>query len=324
MATSDSRDEFVVIEVPPDAPGVTEAMGSKPKFWFQDEQLGRCLYKQSRPGGGEDWAEKIACELCKLVGLPHANYELANWKGLRGTVSPSFVPENGTLVHGNEILVKIEPDYPQPTSGARHYCRVPQHTVDVVLSVIGGRDKYGPYMPLHWTPPRGISDACEVLAGYLMLDAWIGNQDRHHENWGLLVIFRRGDPPIQIYLAPTYDHASSLGCNESDETRRQRLSTSDSGYKVEAYVRKAKSKLFANKEDTQPLTTLDAFRQAATYYPAAARIWLDRLANVSNNDTLELLNRIPSDRLSPVGIEFAQEILEANRRRLVALLENLT
>jgi hypothetical protein len=37
---------------------------------------------------GEDWAEKVASELCKLLGLPHAIYELAStWEDSRGVIS---------------------------------------------------------------------------------------------------------------------------------------------------------------------------------------------------------------------------------------------
>jgi hypothetical protein len=76
-------------------------MGTKPKFWFYHPELGRCLYKQSRPNTGEAWAEKIASELCGLLGLPSATIELAIWNSANGTVSPSFVPSTGTLIPGN-------------------------------------------------------------------------------------------------------------------------------------------------------------------------------------------------------------------------------
>lgn len=47
-----------------------ETLGSKYKFWFYHEELGRCLYKQSRENLGEDWAEKVVSELCELLTLP--------------------------------------------------------------------------------------------------------------------------------------------------------------------------------------------------------------------------------------------------------------
>jgi hypothetical protein len=72
-------DEFPIIIVTPQAYELSnqEAMGSKYKFWFEHPELGRCLYKQARLDLGEDWAEKVASELCELLGIPHANYELA-------------------------------------------------------------------------------------------------------------------------------------------------------------------------------------------------------------------------------------------------------
>jgi hypothetical protein len=44
-----------------------ESMGSKYKFWFEQENIAY-LYEQARPNIGEDWAEKVAAELCNLLG----------------------------------------------------------------------------------------------------------------------------------------------------------------------------------------------------------------------------------------------------------------
>ena len=145
-----------------------EMMGSKYKFWFEHEELGLCLYKQARENIGEDWAEKVASQLCELLGLPHAIYELAEtWEGNRGVVSPYFLPKGGTLVHGNELLTPIVPNY--PTSGTY---KVTQHTIDIVLNVISNERVN---LPIGWTAPNGIQRAVEVFVGYLLLDVWIGN-----------------------------------------------------------------------------------------------------------------------------------------------------
>jgi len=58
---------------------------------------------------GEDWAEKVAAELCELLGLPYAAYELAStWQGNRGVVSPNFLPAvvaNEKQIHSPFFLV---------------------------------------------------------------------------------------------------------------------------------------------------------------------------------------------------------------------------
>ena len=136
----------------------TETMGYRDKFWFDEPNLGPYLYKQSRSNTGEDWAEKIAAELCKLLGLPHAQYELATWRSQRGTVSPSFLPDGGSFIPGNEVL----------SANARH-------RVNIVLNAIADNSVN---LPLDWVPPVGIETAVETFVGYLLLDAWIGNTDR--------------------------------------------------------------------------------------------------------------------------------------------------
>ncbi|MEB3827643.1 hypothetical protein [Phormidium sp. CCY1219] len=299
---------FPVIEVPADATQAPEQLGTKFKFWFEDPEWGTCLYKQSRPNTGEDWAEKIAAQLCEIIGLPYARIELATWRGNRGTVSPSFLPKDGMLILGNEILAGMMTGYPQ-----FQYAQVSQHTIDVVLRAISLTMVN---IPPDWIPPAGIDKAVETFVGYLLLDAWIGNSDRHHENWGF--ISQPRDPSIK-YLAPTYDHASSLGRELLDLKRQDRLTKRS----VSAYVEKCRSALYAHPGDRKAMKTFEAFREAAQTYPNAALVWLDRLSMVSSRDTLMWFHRIPQNRISSIGIEFAQQILEINQRRLLALKEDL-
>ena len=79
-----------------------------------------------------------------------------------------------SLVLGNELLLAMDP-IPR-----EQRFKVRQHTVEAVATF--------------WKSPAGmpgwrsdgIESALEVFVGYVMLDAWISNQDRHHENWGAL------------------------------------------------------------------------------------------------------------------------------------------
>ena len=61
--------KFPIIKIPENAPQDTEYMGTKEKFWFHDSEFGLCLYKKARQNTGEDWAEKITSELCKLIKI---------------------------------------------------------------------------------------------------------------------------------------------------------------------------------------------------------------------------------------------------------------
>src|SRR5262249_21723558 len=74
------------------------------------------------------------------------------------------------------------------------------------------------------------------------------------ENWGFIVSAQPA-----IHLAPTFDHASSLGWNETDETRLQRLTTKDARRSIDRYVEKALSAFFSSPTSSTPLTTLEVF-----------------------------------------------------------------
>lgn len=94
---------FPVLLLADDAPDLLEQLGTKEKYWFRVDGR-RYLFKIGRPNTGENWSEKIAAELAGLLGLPHAHYDLAIWRGRQGVLSPLFVPKGGRLILGNELL----------------------------------------------------------------------------------------------------------------------------------------------------------------------------------------------------------------------------
>jgi len=311
-------DLFPIIDVPAASANSTEAMGTKRKFWYFDSGA-EFLFKQATPATGEDWAEKIASELCELVGLPHADYDLALCEGKRGCVSPKFVPEGMALFHGNEILLAIDPNYPATSTGSRNFYRVSQHRLDVVSEILRLAKP-----PLGWTPPPKHETGSQIFAGYVLFDAWIGNSDRHHENWALIIKRSTAqDKDLRLYLSPTYDHASSLGRNESDAARRMRLQRRDPKYTVEAYATKCRSAFFDKVGDSKAMTTFQAAEKVAGIEPVASADWIEAIANVSLGVLEELFARIPPNMISPTAIEFAIMVLQFNRNRLLSILEKL-
>ena len=80
---------FPILKVPPDTSTQLEQLGTKAKFWFQLDEYQQALFKEGRPGTGENWAEKACCEIARLLGLPHAEYELASWREKKGVVTPT-------------------------------------------------------------------------------------------------------------------------------------------------------------------------------------------------------------------------------------------
>ena len=304
---------FIIFQIADDAPFDIEQLGSREKFWFVGEKGKRHLFKAGRSNTGENWSEKVSSELCDLLEMPHATYELAIWQGIKGVISPSFVPEEGRLVHGNELLAKVSPQY----EVSRRF-RQRHHTLDTVLALIKQKMVEPPY---GWVNLPGIETAVEVFIGYLMLDAWIANQDRHHENWGYVIV--SGSHKPNIHLAPTFDHASGLGSHETDINRKERLVTKNEGRSIRYYIIKARSAFYHSPSDSKPMSTLEVFQRAAKRWPNAARIWLSRLEFLSPQDTQKIIDHIPESEISPVAAEFAQTMLILNRDRLLGLKKDL-
>lgn len=297
-----------------------EPMGTKRKFWFlrtRPKPEEYWLFKYARSSTGEDWSEKIAAELADLLGIPHAHVELASFRGHPGIVTRDFTDRGqyGQLVHGNELLAAARKGYPRD----RLY-HVPQHTVSAVYDALNRPFLRLPSADRSPCPyPVDVEDAPALFVGYLLLDAWIGNTDRHHENWGILVRDDRAEGSHRFELAPSFDHASSLGRELREEERVERLTTKDANRAVEAYAQsaKARSALYAEESDTKPQSTLDAVICFGQQRVKAFRSWLDRLAEVPDDAVAEILAAVPSPRMSPHAREFARRLLQCNKERLL-------
>ena len=305
---------YEIIEIPADAAEAPEQMGTKRKFWFHHPELGLCLFKLARPGSGEDWSEKVACELARLLGIPHARYELAAWSCQPGSLSVSMVAELETLIHGNELIAQLSSEYPAPDVAPRF--RNSGHTLPLVLETIE-RSRAEPPTPADL--PGGVETAVDVFVGFLLLDALIGNTDRHHENWAVIERTDFNDEELEyhLHLAPTYDHASCLGRNEPDARRAERLRSRDRGNTVEAYAERCDSALYLNATDRKPLRTIDAFRHASELRARAAEAWKERLRAIGQAEFETVLAEVPQQRCSSVAQEFATRIVLHNRARLL-------
>lgn len=283
-----------------------EPLGTKQKFWFTDAQDQRVLFKAEARGTGEDWAEKVACELSTLLGLPHVHYELAcDSANIPGVICVTCAPPPSALILGNQLMFERDRNYP---ASVRKY-NVSEHTTAAVLNVV--KNLRAPPSPWADILPDGIATSVEVFLGYVMLDAWIANQDRHHENWGALRINGK------LFLAPTFDHGASLARNLSDEERKKRMSSSDKGYQVPSFAARARSAFYASEGQSRPMGTFDAFKSFSRIAPQAAKIWLQRLEAVSEIDVLTILARVPSHRISAIGRLFTCQLLAANRKTLL-------
>lgn len=272
---------------------VDEQLGTKEKCWLQGQSW---LYKQVRTTlhghPGEDWAEKLVEQLGLHLGLPMAEIELAVRDGNRGIISRSFVPRGAQLEHGNELLVRADPDYDRELNR-----RNDRYTVAAVKLALSDASPPPAYIV------EGMS-AYDIWAGYLVLDAWVAGRDRHHENWGVIA-----GPRQRRVLAPSYDHGNALGFQESEERHRS-LAADQS--RLETWVGRGTSHHFAGGP-----RLVDLAHDALSLASGGAReTWLNKLRDVSEDEIEAIISQVPPDLMSVAARTFCKQLLLMNQRRI--------
>ena len=300
-----SDEPYPIVEVEPDWVLEPEALGSKEKFWYRHaEGEPEWLFKYPRSNTGEHWAEKIVAEVAERMHIPHAAVELAMFQGTAGSATLSFARRGRELAHGNQILAGNVLGY-DPEWRFRN--------CDHTLSNI-------------WRALEKVFQREDAVRGakcrfgeYLVLDALVGNTDRHHENWGILQILgslhlrersrRLSGLDYLCVLAPSFDHASSLGRELSDSgsaKSREGLLASD---RVGDYVEKARGGIYWSEDDRYGVSPLELVRRAAEEYPDLLKPGLERLRNLEPVILEEIIARMPNGSMTPTSQRFAQALM---------------
>lgn len=289
---------FEVLDVTSWRAGGEEQLGTKPKQWLRDPADRLWLWKAATwnrsPGGeyrkGDDWAERIVTEIARALDVPVATTELANRAGLFGTVSLSVLdPESERLVHGNELLAEVG------VVGSDPHDRT-GYTLDAVRRSLEGV-----------AGSTSESTAFECFTGYLIVDAVAGNTDRHMENWAVIE-----NPVGERRLAPSFDHASSLGFLLDDAGRSAMLDTTDPNQTPEAWAARARTRFEGRPHPVEIAAALMDIMG-----PDAASAVLEPLEHL---DLRGIMSQVPAERIGEPAREFAVRVAEANRARILSHL----
>ena len=280
-----------------------EMMGSKDKFWYlhPTEEEEYWLFKYPRCNTGEHWAEKIAAEVAALLEIPHARVELATLAEDKGSVTKLFVQEGQELVHGNQMLKRAVHGY-DPEKEFRQSSHTLANIWQVMDSIFGESEH--------------AEKAKSRLAEYVVLDALIGNTDRHHENWGILRWERKRYHWVDLFVAPSFDHASSLGRELQDERRDRILAENGIG----DYAEKGRGAIYWSEADRRGPSPLELVRRATRSYPDLFRPALTKLEKLDEGSVDDLVNRVPSDWMSSSARKFAIALMHYNLEQLQELL----
>lgn len=284
----------------------SEASGVEEKRWLEDENGAAWLYKgvTQHEDDGKRWhqrehaSERISTEIAKMLSVPCAHAELAIAGDRIGTISRDVKLDRWELQPGSVLLTERDPAFVAKTKERTG------HSLDAIRGAL-----------LEVQPPPGAElpdsfDAFDAFVGFLMLDALIANQDRHEENWAVLL---PPAPSDDRYLSPSFDHGSSLGYN----VLSPRIQANLSSEWLQRWASRGKARRFEvpSGEDGPPDLVTFAHRGLAMAHGHARDHWLSRLTSLSPGQMDEAVDRMPS--LSQAAASFCKELLAVNRRRIL-------
>jgi hypothetical protein len=286
-----------------------EQLGSKQKFWYLPSDTGLSsdlppwLFKFPQTGTGQHWAEKVAAEVAHELGITHAVVELAMFEGQLGSTTESFARDGRELYHGNQILAGALDQYDPDRK-----FRQGSHTLRNIFLALDRT----------FSTEEGARRTKGPLAEYLVFDALIGNTDRHHENWGLL---RKtvGDKMF-AFLAPSFDHASSLGRELQDTGPKKCRERLIDQKRIGEYAERAHGGIFWTGEESKAPSPLELVRLATADFPEFFRPALEKLGNLERSRLDNILGGVPDDCITPLARRFAVELVCYNLAELQKLL----
>lgn len=268
---------------------------SRTNFWlFKSAKHGSELQADSAEATpyrrADDHSEWLAARLAALIELPAAEVHYAVSSTDSGVISRNVAPDGWEMEAGDLLLL----DYDGYVSCETKPKNRTGHNLINIANLMRGVS----------SPPDSATEgetAFEVFAGYLVLDAWIANTDRHAMNWSLM---RRGKEQA---LAPSFDHGSAFGSGNNEQRVEQLVEQG-----VQRFCERGYARSFEDGR-RQPLTDLamDATRLAG---PQAVS-WIERLGDLDASSWSHFIDDM--DGVSEHRSRFMSAVLDQNRRRLL-------
>lgn len=266
---------------------VTHASGTRLKYWLiNPEDKTRGLFKVPRDNTGEAWAEQIASDLGQLIDYSVVRSYLANFNGTLGTLSVNFNRLGEELFEGGDLISQRFMDF-------NRYSLV-RYEFDLIIDILKEYDLDQSFL---YVP---------------VFDAFIGNQDRHCDNWGII----RSDQGYR--LAPSYDNGASLGHLVTKNKIHEMMKNSDM---LQGFIRRGYS-LIGIPERKKP-KHLDLLSYVYLMYDKSLVKHIEQLEKLTSRDVLNVIEKVPDIYMDEIYKEWVFRLVMARKDWLLHWKEGL-
>ena len=98
-----------------------------------------------------------------------------------------------------------------------------------------------------------------------------------------------------LILAPSFDHASGIASKVSDKEAKERLTTKDKNYNVEAYCKKARTPFYKNVAKLKTFEVVKELIGMQNGIKTYTIEWIDKILRIKESDYQGILDKIPKD-----------------------------
>jgi hypothetical protein len=263
--------------------------GVRQKKWLRNTVTGEIgLFKFPKTNyTGDYWAEKLAYELGKLIDIEVARTELGVYNGHIGSFSYNILRDKEYLLEGYSIVGEVL-DF--STSSEIYGTIGINYSVELLEDVLG--DRFGLFV--------------HVLA----FDCLIGNTDRHHGNWAVII----NESGVWLRLAPLYDNGSSLCYLERAE--RIEMMQKDSRMLEAALYTKPKSQIGLG--EVRPVNHFDLFSYVCSKYNREMKSIMAKIEDeITDKSLLDLLEQFHDTIIDAKMKQFLKLFIIKRRAKMI-------
>ncbi|MBQ7136646.1 MAG: hypothetical protein IJO43_01560 [Bacilli bacterium] len=171
-----------------------ENAGRSDKFWVLDEEGNRiALFKEPiNRDSDEVYAELIQEEICNILDISTAHYDLAKFKGAKGVISYSFLTDYDTYYSGFDLIANF---YESRLEHDPELCELygidyESDTIDDVTRKLNNLEDIWCILEEvykgHPNKQEIVSSVMDGLIGKLIKDVVAVDIDGHADNWGMM------------------------------------------------------------------------------------------------------------------------------------------